>query len=156
MQETQVRPLGQEDPPKGNAMRSSILDWRIPRTEEPGGPQSMGLQRVRHDWVCTHTQANHATWVAGTLNYSQVRQEGGWPGAPAGIWSEGGPALKSEPLSLWRDAHSGWVRVHVELNSATPYWCLWRSGERVGFWPPYFSLAQSLAMGSAYPWEISF
>ena len=33
---------------------SSILAWKIPRTEEPGGPQSMGLQRVRHDWMTEH------------------------------------------------------------------------------------------------------
>ena len=42
MQETQVQSLGQEDPlEKGMATRSSILAWRIPRTEEPGGLQSM-------------------------------------------------------------------------------------------------------------------
>ena len=51
MQETQVWPLGSEDPLKETAMHSSILAWRIPWTEEPGGLQSMGLQRVRHDWV---------------------------------------------------------------------------------------------------------
>ena len=34
---------------KGMATHSSILAWRIPQTEEPGGPQSMGSQRVRHD-----------------------------------------------------------------------------------------------------------
>ena len=34
---------------KGMATHSSILDWRIPQTEEPGGLQSMGLQRGRHD-----------------------------------------------------------------------------------------------------------
>ena len=38
------------------ATHSSILAWRIPQTEEPGGPQSMGLQRVRHDRA-TNTQA---------------------------------------------------------------------------------------------------
>ena len=32
------------------ATHSSILAWRIPWTEEPGGPQSIGLQRVGHDW----------------------------------------------------------------------------------------------------------
>ena len=37
------------------ATRSSILAWEIPRTVESGGLQSMGLQRVRHDWVRTHT-----------------------------------------------------------------------------------------------------
>ena len=52
MQETQVQSLGQEDPPeKGMATQSSILAWRIPWTEEPGGLQSMGLQRVGHDWA---------------------------------------------------------------------------------------------------------
>ena len=51
MQETWVQSLGWEDPPRvGNC---SILAWRIPWTEEPGGLQSMGLQRVRHDR--THT-----------------------------------------------------------------------------------------------------
>ena len=47
MQETQVQSLGWEDPlEKGMATHSSILAWRIPWTEEPGGLQSMGLQRV--------------------------------------------------------------------------------------------------------------
>ena len=45
MQETPVRSLGWEDPlEKGMATHSSILAWRIPWTEEPGGLQSMGLQ----------------------------------------------------------------------------------------------------------------
>ena len=46
MRETQVRSLSGEDPlKKGMATHSSILDWRIPQTEEPHGLQSMGLQR---------------------------------------------------------------------------------------------------------------
>ena len=50
MQETQGRSLGQEDPlEEGTATPSSILAWRIPRTEEPGGLQSMRSQRVGHD-----------------------------------------------------------------------------------------------------------
>ena len=50
MQETQVQSLGWEDPlEKGMTTHSSILAWRIPRTEEPGGLESTGLQRVRHD-----------------------------------------------------------------------------------------------------------
>ena len=45
-----VQSLGQEDPlEKGIAIHSSILVWRIPWTEEHGGPQSMGSQRVRYD-----------------------------------------------------------------------------------------------------------
>ena len=47
MRETWVRSLGWEDPlEEGMATRSSILAWRIPRTEEPGSLQSIGLQRV--------------------------------------------------------------------------------------------------------------
>ena len=50
-QETRVRSLGQEDPlRKEMATHSSILAWRIPWTEEPGGLLSMGSHRVRHDW----------------------------------------------------------------------------------------------------------
>ena len=49
MQETQVQSLGWEDPlEKEMAPHSSILAWKIPWTEEPGGLQSMGSQRVRH------------------------------------------------------------------------------------------------------------
>ena len=49
-QETRVQSLSREDPlEKEMATCSSILAWEIPRTEEPGGPQSMGSQRVGHN-----------------------------------------------------------------------------------------------------------
>ena len=49
-QETWVQSLGREDPlEEGMATHSSIFAWRIPWTEEPGGLQSMGLQRVGHN-----------------------------------------------------------------------------------------------------------
>ena len=48
MQETWVRSLWEDPLEKGMATHSSILAWRIPWTEEPGGLQSMGLQRVGH------------------------------------------------------------------------------------------------------------
>ena len=50
VQETWVRSLGREDPLEEEmTTHSSILAWRIPWTEEPGGLQSMGSQRVGHD-----------------------------------------------------------------------------------------------------------
>ena len=50
MRETRVRYLGQEESlEKGKATPSSVLAWRIPGTEEPGGLKSMGPQRVGHD-----------------------------------------------------------------------------------------------------------
>ena len=50
MQKTRVRSLGQEDPLEEEmATHSSIHDWEIPRTEEPGGLQYTGMQRVGRD-----------------------------------------------------------------------------------------------------------
>ena len=49
-QEMQLRSLGREDPPEEEmAAHSSILAWGIPWTEEPGGLESVGSQRVRHN-----------------------------------------------------------------------------------------------------------
>ena len=50
MRGTRIQSLGQEDPlEKGMPIYFSILAWRTPWTEEPGGPQSMGSHRVGHD-----------------------------------------------------------------------------------------------------------
>ena len=52
-----VRSLGQEDPPeKEMATHSNILAWEIPRTEEPGRPQSMALQRIGHNLATKQQQ----------------------------------------------------------------------------------------------------
>ena len=59
MQETWVRSLGWDDPlEEGMATHSSILSWRIPRTEGPGRLQSMGWQRVGHDLATKHSPAS--------------------------------------------------------------------------------------------------
>ena len=73
MQETRemrVQSLGWEDPlEKEMATHSSIIAWKIPGTEEPGGLQSMGLQRVRHNWTTSlskrkwqMTQKSQVSW----------------------------------------------------------------------------------------------
>ena len=62
MQETWVRSLSWEDPlEEGLTTYSSILAWRIPWTEELGGLQSMGSQRVGHDWA-TNTGTALPSW----------------------------------------------------------------------------------------------
>ena len=59
MQEMWVRSLGQEDSLEEEmATHSSFLAWEIPRTEEPGRLQSMGLQRVGHDLVTKQVSTN--------------------------------------------------------------------------------------------------
>ena len=56
---TQVWSLGQEDPlEKEMATHSSILAWRIPWTEEPGGLNPMGSKRVGHNWVTNTEKRN--------------------------------------------------------------------------------------------------
>ena len=66
--------LGQEDAlEKGMATHSSILAQRIPWTEKPRGLQSMGSQRVRHNWATnthTHTASNiiYKKWVYKSIN----------------------------------------------------------------------------------------
>ena len=57
MQETQVQSLSQDGPPEEEmVIHSSTLDRKIPQTEEPGGLQSMGSQRVGHDPETEHTR----------------------------------------------------------------------------------------------------
>ena len=64
MWETWVWSLGWEDPlEKEMAIHSSIPAWEIPWTEEPGGLQSMGLQRVGHDWVTKHSTVCSALYT---------------------------------------------------------------------------------------------
>ena len=63
VQETQVPSLGWDDLlEKGMATRSRILAWEIPWTEESGGLQSIGSQRVRHDWSNLAHLHTNAMW----------------------------------------------------------------------------------------------
>ena len=71
VKETWVWSLGWEDPlEEGMATHSSTLAWRIPWTEEPGGLQSTGSQRVRHNWV-TKPSAAHQGLPGGSVVMNQ-------------------------------------------------------------------------------------
>ena len=65
----QVQSLGGEDPlEEGMATHSSILAWRIPWTEEPGGLQPVRLHRVGHSThACIHTDTYLAVWCYACL-----------------------------------------------------------------------------------------
>ena len=72
MRETWVESLGWENPlEEGMATHSSILVWRIPMAEEPGGLQSIGLQRVQHDRATKHSKDAqlHQIWK---LKYNEI------------------------------------------------------------------------------------
>ena len=69
MKETRVQSLGQEDTLKNEmATHFSILAWEIPWTEEPGGLQSTGLQRVGHDWACVRAHTHTHTYTHSLVN----------------------------------------------------------------------------------------
>ena len=79
LRDTRVRSLGREDPlEEGMATHSSILAWRIPWTEEPGGLQSMGSQKAEHNRAHTHTTHNiHCPKrCTDTASYSHGFREG--------------------------------------------------------------------------------
>ena len=89
-EETCIQPLGWEDPLEEEmAIHSSFLAWEIPWTEEPGRLQPVGLQRVRHGWLSTHTMAC--------------------------MWQETPPSLVSTPQN---DLSSlVWLQLHAALHS---------------------------------------
>ena len=70
MQETQIWSLGQEDPLEEEmATHSSLPGWRIPWRENPGGLQSVGSQRVRHDWATKH-MIHLKEWFSATDSFA--------------------------------------------------------------------------------------
>ena len=102
MQETQVRSLGWEDPvEKEMATHSSTLAWKIPWTEERGSLQSMGMQRVGHDWT---TSLRDPWWLRG---YSVCLQ---WGRPRFDPWVRKIPSRRnwqSTPLFLPWESHGG-------------------------------------------------
>ena len=107
MRETWVQSLGREEPlEKGTATHSSILAWRIPRTEEPGGLLSMGSQGVGHDWA--------------TFTFTRMVKEGtcGMRSARAGtprwrqVWGE--PVLEANRPGSYRRNHVSYVHSSAD------------------------------------------
>ena len=108
-----VRPLGWEDPLEEEmAACSSVPAWRLPGTEEPGGRQSVGSQRVRHDRETQHTwsQAGRHGRLSemaedpGELQPGSLlpRRQASWGGG--GLW----PKMKRSRATM---PARGWVRT---------------------------------------------
>ena len=120
MWETSVRSLGWEDPlEEGMATYSSILAWRMPMTEEPGGLQSTGLQRVRHNWVTKHITAYMYAAAAKSLQSCQTLRnptDGSPPGSPVpGI-------LKARTLEWVAIFFSNAWKWKLKGKSLSPVW----------------------------------
>ena len=110
MQETQIRSLGWEDPlEKTMATHSSILAWRIPWIEKPGGLQCMGLQRVGHDWatnIHTHTLPHPVAQASADLPTIDARPASSSPLAPSQArfispWLMWKSSLSYLPVAAW-------------------------------------------------------
>ena len=120
MLETQVWSLGWEDPlEKRMAAHSSILAWRIPWTEEPGGLQSMGLQRVRHNSL-TELLGNEARYI--WICCCSVAQSGPTLCDPMDCSTLGFPVLHHLPELAQTHVH--WVSDAIQpshpLSSPSP------------------------------------
>ena len=104
MQETWFWSLGWEDSlEKGMSTHSSILVWRIPWTEEPGRLQSMGLQRVVHDWTIntlTHRHTDTHTHRVSLWGLCFIRKSAGNPFPTANEIQTVIPIFKSSVI-LW-------------------------------------------------------
>ena len=126
MRETRVRSLGQEDPlEKEMVTHSSTLAWRIPWREETGSLQSMGSQRVRHDWA---TSLTHSLIVLLVLKKGKRHNKCKWSqkcgkcynGAMGGVPGSTKEALGAAWQWEWWFARSGddWARTwRMNLSS---------------------------------------
>ena len=121
---TLVWSLGQEDPlEEGMATHSSDLAWRIPQTEEPGEPWSIGSQRVGHDWstrACTHTTLNRTTEPAPkTLlqRKSRHRWAAGWSAPDSSFRMLDGGRFVMQKAGPWEGKPGPLTRgcVHAKL-----------------------------------------
>ena len=71
--DTQAQSLGLEDSQeKVMATHSSVLAWEIPWTEEPGGLQSMGSQRIRHDLATNTSIILSLSWIQRFQNFMVI------------------------------------------------------------------------------------
>ena len=146
MRETWVWALGWEDPlEKEMAIHSSTLAWKIPRTEEPGGLQSMGSQRAGHNWVTSlhfskdpvHTvlQSVPLTLQQPLLTHASARDS----------WTL---TSKSGSVSCGVTAPFSWVLVHTRFclcppTSLPPVQC--PSSQGYGF-----------SSGQVWMWELNY
>jgi len=120
-QETQVQSLGQEDPvEKGISTYSSILAWRIPWTEEPGGLESIGWQRVRHNWATNRDDGGLKVMVAVKSGEKRITFCAYFEGKIGRVfWCGGLTAWKKGVMNLRRDFPSDSVVKTLAPNAGS-------------------------------------
>ena len=141
IQETGVRSLVQEDPlEKGMSTHSSILAWRIPWTEEPGRLQSIGPQRIGHDWVTnihTHTSWRYFVYF---ISFSPFIT----------LWDRYSPYLKMWEIEFQDHAVSG-RRESQNAWGSLQSWCSFLSAPDVSSASRYPSICMLLGQALSFP-----
>ena len=134
MWKTWVQVLGWEDPlEKEMAIHSSTIAWKIPWTEEPGRLQSIGSQRVGHDWVTSPKASNEDAFLSRNFTFAFAR--------------------------LWHQSRATLYSVHDLGCSGLPRWWEFippihkRSSHSHGIWVPFHrSLLISLVGSGSRFW----
>ena len=120
MQETQVWSLDQEDSPeKWMATHSSILAWKIPWTEEAGRLQSMGSQRVRHNWATSTIYSLTVGNSNGKESAHNLGDLGLIPGSGRSPGGGHGNPLQDFCLENSMDRGAWWAIAHGVAKSQT-------------------------------------
>ena len=163
VQETQVPSLGREGPLEaGTATHSSVLAWRIPRTEEPRGLQSPGWRRVGHDWarMHTHTVLIRAASVSWRKRAQFWLQTGTWLDTTLleGYWETVcfvGKSLTAEmhlPCVGLGEMHR-WTSKQITVTERSFIWLLFpfSRGRRAFVWLPKIWLSILLPLAPSHP-----
>ena len=149
MQETEVWSPGQEDPlEKEMATHSSIFAWRILWTEEPGMLQSLGSQRVRHNWVTNRMDLPKYSLVVQGLGLCALTAEGAGsipglgrsPGEGNGNPFQYSCLENSMDRGAWQATIHGVVNSWTRLNNSHFHFCSVYLCQIVVFLPPTPSL----------------
>ena len=126
MQETWVRFLGQEDPlEKEMATHSSILDWRIPWTEEPGGLHTVhGVARVRHDLVSKPPLAGNEGLAALTVLFHMFLKQSSHSIVPH-------PSRSRQNIPMqWVQVRQKWTRQINRDTAGREHYSIWCATEK--------------------------
>ena len=123
-----VRPLGWEDPLEEEiSIHFSILAWKIPWLEEPGGLQSMGLHRIRHSWACTHRMESRKMMPMNIF----ARQE--WRCRQrTDMWTQW---EKEEGWTNWDGSTDIYTPPYVKWIASWKLLCSTRSSAQRSVWP---------------------
>ena len=160
MQETQVWFLGQEDPlEKEMAIHSSILAWKIPWTEESGGLQFLGLQRVRHNWA-TNTRLDSVQFSSvQSLSCVQLFATPWTPACQASLSITNSWSLpKLMPIeSVMLFNHLILCHPLLLLPSIFPSMRVFSNESALGMrWPKYWTFSFSISPSKEHPGLIAF